>query len=236
MDAFKGKYERTSAENYEEFLKALDVSYLLRKAATVSTPVVEVTENSGVWSIKSSTTLKSMELKFKVIWKVLNWYWLLYTQIGVEFEESTPDGRDVKAIVNFEGGKIVTVQKAKKAGQKSTRSVREMNGPDELIYTMTVEGNDSLVCVQKFKRVWSTSYQGLYTDMDMYIDTSSALHILKQYKSHAQVTVFNQHIGSSCLANSNLPHCDHCNFSIYLILSCSPWGKHIKVKAIQLKI
>ena len=59
----------------------------------------------------------------------------------------------MKAIVNFEGGKIVTVQKAKKAGQKSTRSVREMNGPDELIYTMTVEGNDSLVCVQKFKRV-----------------------------------------------------------------------------------
>merc|ERR1712066_465722 len=138
MDVFKGKYERTSAENYEEFLKALDVSYLLRKAATVSTPVLEITENSGVWSIKSSTTLKSIELKFKV---------------GVEFEETTPDGRDVTAIVKYEGGKIVTVQTAKKTGQKSTRSVREMNGPDELIYTMTIEGNDSLVCVQKFKRV-----------------------------------------------------------------------------------
>merc|ERR1712033_111297 len=138
MEAFKGKYERTSAEGYEEFLKALDVSYLLRKAATVSTPVLEITENSGVWSIKSSTTLKSIELKFKV---------------GVEFEETTPDGRDVTAIVKYEGGKIVTVQTAKKTGQKSTRSVREMNGPDELIYTMTIEGNDSLVCVQKFKRV-----------------------------------------------------------------------------------
>ena len=55
--------------------------------------------------------------------------------------------------MKYEEGKIVTVQKAKKAGQKSTRSVREMNGPDELIYTMTIEGNDSLVCVQKFKRV-----------------------------------------------------------------------------------
>ena len=66
MEAFKGKYERTSAEGYEEFLKALDVSYLLRKAATVSTPIVEITEDKGVWSIKSSTTLKSMELKFKV--------------------------------------------------------------------------------------------------------------------------------------------------------------------------
>ena len=38
MDAFKGKYERTSAENYEEMLKVLDVNFLLRKAATASTP------------------------------------------------------------------------------------------------------------------------------------------------------------------------------------------------------
>ena len=66
MDAFKGKFERTSVENYEEFLKVLDVNYLLRKAATISTPVMEFTEDNGVWSIKSSTTLKSMELKFKV--------------------------------------------------------------------------------------------------------------------------------------------------------------------------
>jgi hypothetical protein len=71
----------------------------------------------------------------------------------VEFEETTPDGRDVKAVVNFEGGKIVTVQKAKKASQKSTKSVREMNGPNELIYTLTIDGNNSLVCVQKFKRI-----------------------------------------------------------------------------------
>ena len=66
MEVFKGKYERTSAENYEEFLKAMDVGYLLRKAATVSTPTLEVTESGGIWSIKTSTTLKSMELKFKV--------------------------------------------------------------------------------------------------------------------------------------------------------------------------
>ena len=71
----------------------------------------------------------------------------------MEFEETTPDGRDVKAVVNFEGGKIVTIQKAKKANQKSTKSVREMNGQNELIFTLTIDGNDSLVCVQKFKRI-----------------------------------------------------------------------------------
>merc|ERR1711874_217156 len=89
MDAFKGKYERTSADKYEELLKELDVNFLLRKAATVSTPVMDVSEADGVWTIKTSTTLKSMELKFK---------------IGEEFDETTPDGRDVKAIVTFENG------------------------------------------------------------------------------------------------------------------------------------
>ena len=65
----------------------------------------------------------------------------------------TPDGRDVEAKVTFEDGKIVTVQKAKSDKEKSTKSVREMNGNDELVYTMTVDGVEDLVCVQKFKRI-----------------------------------------------------------------------------------
>jgi len=137
MDTFKGKYERTSAENYEEFLKALDVNFLLRKAATVSTPVMDVSEDGGVWTIKTSTTLKSMELKFEV---------------GKEFDETTADGRDVSALVTVDGNKFVCVQKAKKDGHKSTKSIREFTG-EECIYTMTIDGNDDLVCVQKFKRV-----------------------------------------------------------------------------------
>nr|ALS04896.1 cellular retinoic acid-binding protein 2 [Pseudodiaptomus poplesia] len=137
MDSFKGKYERVSADNYEEFLKALGVGLLLRKAATVSTPVMEVSEENGTWTIKTSTTLKTMELKFK---------------IGEEFDGTTPDGRDVTALVTLDGNKLVTVQKAKKDGVASTKSVREFNG-DEVVYTMTIDGNDDLVCVQKFKRV-----------------------------------------------------------------------------------
>merc|ERR1712033_31534 len=136
MVQFTGKYTRTSAENYEEFLKALDVNFLLRKAATASTPVMEVSEEDGTWTIKTSTTLKSMELKFK---------------IGEEFEETTADGREVTAKVTLDGNKFICEQKAKKAGQKSTKSIREFT-TDECIYTMTIEGNDDLVCVQKFKR------------------------------------------------------------------------------------
>merc|ERR1712112_345492 len=138
MDSFKGKWKRTSSDQYEEFLSALDVNFLLRKAANASAPVMEISEEGGVWSIKTSTTLKSMDLKFK---------------LGEEFDEKTPDGRQTRALINLEGGKIVCTQTAKKSTEKSTRPVRELNGPDELIYTMTIDEADGVTCVQKFKRI-----------------------------------------------------------------------------------
>merc|ERR1719402_1462354 len=98
---------------------------------------MEVSEDGGVWTIKTSTTLKSMELKFK---------------LGEKFEETTPDGREVEAIVTHEDNKFISIQKAKKVGQKSTKVIREFNG-DEVVQTMTFIGSDEgIVCVQKFKR------------------------------------------------------------------------------------
>ena len=95
-----------------------------------------MSEKDGVWTNKTSTTLKTMELKFEV---------------GKEFEETTPDGRDVKAVVTQEGNKFISVQTAKKEDQKSTRVVREFND-NEVVQTMEVLGTD-VVCVQKFKRL-----------------------------------------------------------------------------------
>ena len=132
----KGKYERVSEEQYDDFLKALGVNFMLRKAATVSTPVMEVSELGGVWSIKTSTSLKAMELKFK---------------IGEAFDETTPDGREVSAMVTLEGNKFISEQTAKKSGQKSTKTVREFTG-SECIVTMTIIGSD-VVCVQRFKKL-----------------------------------------------------------------------------------
>ena len=66
MDALKGQWVRESADNYDKLLKELAVSWLLRTAAQASTPVMDITEEAGQWTIKSSTTLKTVELKFKV--------------------------------------------------------------------------------------------------------------------------------------------------------------------------
>ena len=45
----------------------------------------------------------------------------LFLKLGEKFDETTTDGRDTSTVVTVDNGKIVTVQTAKKAGQKSTR-------------------------------------------------------------------------------------------------------------------
>jgi len=143
----KGTYERTAADKYDEFLTALDVNMLLRKAAASSFPpfmTVSVSEETGEWTIKTwamlnkedgSLMLKMKELKFK---------------LGEEFEEKTPDGREVKAVVTQEGDKLITVQTAKKEGEKSTKMTREFFD-DKCVVTIEITGSD-VVCTQTFTR------------------------------------------------------------------------------------
>ena len=106
----KGKYVRSSSKNYEEFLNALGVGFIPKKAATVTTPEMTVEETNGEWTIKMSTILKTFKLKFK---------------IGEEFDDKTPDGREVTSLVKLDGNKLIATQMAKKAGEKSTMSPRE---------------------------------------------------------------------------------------------------------------
>merc|ERR1711973_274751 len=82
MVQITGSYTQTSAENYEELLKALNVGFMLRKAALASTPTMTITNDGGNWTMCTKTTMKSVELKFK---------------LGEEFEEETTD-RSVASI------------------------------------------------------------------------------------------------------------------------------------------
>ena len=60
-----GNYKQTSQQNYEEFLKALNVGFILRKAAKASTPEMIFTEEGGNWTRVIKTILKTMEVKFR---------------------------------------------------------------------------------------------------------------------------------------------------------------------------
>ena len=71
-------------------------------------------------------------------------------KLDVEFEEKSPDGRDVRCIVTQEGNKFISKQTAKKDGEKSTEVVREFIG-DEMIQKSKVVGSN-IVCTLTFKK------------------------------------------------------------------------------------
>ena len=65
MVQFTGNYTQTYNENYDEFLKTLNVGFLLRKAAQASNPVMSIKEEAGNWTMTTKTIVKAMELKFR---------------------------------------------------------------------------------------------------------------------------------------------------------------------------
>ena len=135
--AFLGKFERYSTDKYEEYLDALDVNIVKRKAMTASNPTIENKKSGDNWTVIMSTALKNWEATF---------------QLGKEFNEMTPDGREVTSCFNLEGNdKFVINQRARKQGEKNTKIIRQYTG-DEVIETNTIEGMD-LVCKNRFKRV-----------------------------------------------------------------------------------
>merc|ERR1711992_145436 len=120
MVQMTGTYTRVSEEGYEDFLKVLNVGFMLRKAALASTPVMTITEAGGNWTMVTKTTMKSIELKFR---------------LGEEFDETTTDGRKCSTTVTMEGDSLVTRQKGKD-GSKDVTAVREFSD-DGLTITMT---------------------------------------------------------------------------------------------------
>merc|ERR1712002_861210 len=133
MVQITGKYTQVSNEGYEEFLKAMNVGFILRKAAMASTPVMSITEEGGNWTMITKTTVKSIELRFR---------------LGEEFEEDTTDGRHCKTTVTLDGNTMTTNQLDTKAGGKDVTAVRVFND-EGLVLTTTCNGVSS---VQKFKR------------------------------------------------------------------------------------
>jgi len=106
----------------------LKVSFMLRQVGKKLSPTVEVTQNGDEWCIKTSSTFKTTELKFK---------------LGEEFEEDRMDGAKVKSTITLEGNKLTHIMK----GEPDSTIIREFNG-NEMKAIMTV--ND-VVCTREYK-------------------------------------------------------------------------------------
>jgi Lipocalin / cytosolic fatty-acid binding protein family len=137
VDTITGKYERSAVINYEEYLDALDVNVVKRKALVAAAPTLTICREGERWCFEWSTMLKS---------------WTTWFTLGTSFEEMTVDGREVVSRIQMEGdNKLVVHQRAKKQGERDTKMVLEF-AANELVETDTIEGL-SIACTQRYKKI-----------------------------------------------------------------------------------
>ncbi|KAJ2940218.1 hypothetical protein O0L34_g11785 [Tuta absoluta] len=131
MDAVIGKkYKMISSENFDEFMKAIGVGLITRKAANAVTPTVELKKDGDTYNLVTSSTFKTTEMKFKP---------------GEEFDEDRADGAKVKSVCTFEGTKLKQVQKA----ADGTEVVYEREfSPEEMKAVMTAK---DVTCTRVYK-------------------------------------------------------------------------------------
>ncbi|KAM7152315.1 cellular retinoic acid-binding protein 1 [Macrochelys suwanniensis] len=136
MPNFAGTWKMKSSENFDELLKALGVNAMLRKVAVAaaSKPHVEIRQDGDQFYIKTSTTVRTTEINFKV---------------GESFEEETVDGRKCRSLATWENeNKIYCKQTLIEGEGPETYWTRELAN-DELILTF---GADDVVCTRIYVR------------------------------------------------------------------------------------
>ncbi|XP_059194680.1 fatty acid binding protein 4b [Centropristis striata] len=96
VEQFVGTWTLTSSENFDEYMKAIGVGFATRQMGNMAKPNLVISvDDAGFVSMKSETTFKTTEIKFK---------------LSEEFEETTADGRKTKTVITFDNGKLVQQQ------------------------------------------------------------------------------------------------------------------------------
>uniref|UniRef100_H3BB27 Cellular retinoic acid binding protein 2 n=1 Tax=Latimeria chalumnae TaxID=7897 RepID=H3BB27_LATCH len=123
--------------NPKDLDRLLHVNPMLRTIAVVaaSKPAVEIKQDDDTFYIKTSTTVRTTEINFK---------------IGEEFEEQTVDGKPCKSLARWETeSKIRCQQQLLKGEGPKTAWTRELTNDGELILTMSA---DDVVCTRIYIR------------------------------------------------------------------------------------
>ncbi|XP_017279236.1 fatty acid-binding protein 10-A, liver basic [Kryptolebias marmoratus] len=122
---FSGTWQVYAQENYEEFLKAMELPEDVIKMAKDVKPITEIKQKGNDFVITSKTPGKTVTNSFT---------------IGKETEITTMDGKKLKCTVNLEGGKLV-------CNTGKVRHIQELKG-GEMIETMTT-GSTTLIRISK---------------------------------------------------------------------------------------
>merc|ERR1712055_322634 len=133
MAKLAGKWKLESTDNFDNFMKAVGVGMVMRKMGGAAKPSQEISINGDTWTIKTISTFKNTEITF---------------QLGVEFDETTADGRKMKTTCTVEGdNKLIQDQK----GEHPSILTRELT--DDNTFKMTLlatEKNET--CTRVYKR------------------------------------------------------------------------------------
>ncbi|ROL44159.1 Retinol-binding protein 1 [Anabarilius grahami] len=129
---YTGYWKMISSDNFEEYLKALDINVAIRKIAVLLKPDKDITQNGDHISIKTVSTFKNYDMDFV---------------IGEEFEEDLGpvDGRKCMTTISWDGDKLVCVQKGEIEGRGWTHWIEG----DELHLELRAAG---AVAKQVFKK------------------------------------------------------------------------------------
>ncbi|CAK6435612.1 unnamed protein product [Pipistrellus nathusii] len=127
-----GTWEMESNDNFEGYMKALDIDFATRKIAVRLTQTKIIQQDGDNFKTKTNSTFRNYDLDFTV---------------GVEFDEHTKglDNRVVKSLITWEGNVLVCVQK----GEKENRGWKQWVEGDKLILELTCGDQ---VCRQVFKK------------------------------------------------------------------------------------
>uniref|UniRef100_A0AAY5L0N1 Cytosolic fatty-acid binding proteins domain-containing protein n=1 Tax=Esox lucius TaxID=8010 RepID=A0AAY5L0N1_ESOLU len=124
---FNGTWELVSNDNFEGYMKALNIDFATRKIAVHLAQTKVIIQDGDKFEINTYSTFRNYELMFT---------------LGVEFEEHTKglDNRVVKALVLWEGAKLVCTQK----GEKANRGWKHWIDGDKLYLVGAIIDNRTL--------------------------------------------------------------------------------------------
>ncbi|KAL7886422.1 hypothetical protein AOLI_G00041430 [Acnodon oligacanthus] len=131
MDRFMGTWKLTSSDNFDEYMKAVGIGFASRQIANMAKPsLLFSVDDQGVFSMKSMTTFKTVEIKFK---------------LDEEFDEITADDRQAKTVMSLVDGKLVQTQSW---DGKSTTLEREVQDGKLIVKCVM----DDVVSVRTYER------------------------------------------------------------------------------------
>ncbi|CAF3138704.1 unnamed protein product [Rotaria socialis] len=92
IEALIDTWDYADGDNMDEYLKELGIGMMGRMMAKQVKPRLIITETDGKWTLRTETTFKTTVVEFTP---------------GVEYNETTADGRELKGIIQFDDGKWI---------------------------------------------------------------------------------------------------------------------------------